>query len=109
MSSKLTENLKSFRLLHGFTQKQLAEKIECAPSTISSWENGEASPNGDFIYKLCEVFNTCPDVLFGFKPIEDLEKLMVDRDVAIKQLEEIKKQRLELENRIQAYARLLNR
>lgn len=107
--SKLTENIKSFRLLQGLTQKQLAEMIDCAPSTLSNWEKGEASPNGDNIYKLCEVFSTSPDVLFGFKPIQDLEKMEIDREITLKQLEDIKKQKLELENRIQAYARILNR
>ena len=107
--SKLTDNIKTFRLLSGMTQRQLAQILECSPSTLCNWENGNACPPGDSIYKLCEVFKTNPNTLFGFEPIEELEKLEIDRETSTKQLEEIKKQMVELENRIQSYSKLLNR
>ena len=42
--SKLNDNIKDFRLLHGLTQKELAKKIGRASNTLSTWEKGEASP-----------------------------------------------------------------
>lgn len=107
--SKLTDNIKDFRLLHGLTQKELAKMIDCAPSTLSNWENGEASPNGESIYKLCKVFDVNPNILFGFEEYKDLESFIQGKDAVLCELKEINKQKAELENRLKAYEKLTSR
>ena len=107
--SKLTDNIKDFRLLHGLTQKQLAKMIDRAPSTVSNWEKGEASPDGDCIYKICDVFDVTPNVLFGIEQNNELETFIKDKESIIKELEEINRQKNELENRLKSYTKLLSR
>ena len=107
--SKLNDNIKDFRLLQGLTQKELAKKIGRAASTLSTWEKGEASPDGDSIYKLCEAFDVTPNVLFGFEQNTDFEAFMQGKDSVLKELKEINKQKSQLENRLKAYAKILGR
>lgn len=44
------------RQLHGWTQRDVAEKIGTYPVNISRWERGEALPDHNFQQKLCELF-----------------------------------------------------
>lgn len=44
------------RQLHGWTQRDVAGKIDTYPVNISRWERGEATPSQDFQQKLCELF-----------------------------------------------------
>ena len=107
--SKLTDNIKDFHLLHGLKQKELAKLIERAPSTLSNWEKGEASPDGDSIYKLCKVFEVTPNVLFGYEQNADLESFIQGKDAVLNELKELNKQKAVLENRLKAYSKLLSR
>lgn len=106
--NQLTENIKNLRLLHGYTQRQLAQMIERAPSTLSNWEKGEISPDGESIRRLCEVFNCTPNQLFGVDKNEELEKYMLKREDALKEIQKMQQQKSELDARIRAYQRLLN-
>lgn len=107
--SKLNDNIKDFRLLHGLTQKELAKKIGRASSTLSTWEKGEASPDGESIYKLCEALEVTPNVLFGYEQNTDLEVFIQGKDAVLLELKEINKQKADLENKLKAYSRLLSR
>lgn len=40
MNNIFTENLKKFRLAKGFTQEQVAEKLNVNAQTVSRWECG---------------------------------------------------------------------
>lgn len=107
--SKLTDNIKDFRLLHGLTQKELAKMIDRAPSTLSNWEKGEASPDGESIYRLCEVFQVNPNVLFGYEENKDFKLFLQEKDAVLVELQEINKQKAKLENRLKAYDKLSSR
>ncbi|GLG01796.1 hypothetical protein Alches_18360 [Alicyclobacillus hesperidum subsp. aegles] len=47
------------------TQKQLAERIGVAQSTIASWETEKREPDQEHIIKLASFFNTTTDYLLG--------------------------------------------
>jgi transcriptional regulator with XRE-family HTH domain len=60
----------------GLTQKQLADKLKLAQSTIASWETGVRDPNSKMITKLAEFFDVPTDRLLArtyhtpsYKPI----------------------------------------
>ena len=36
-------------------QAELAEKLDVTPTTISRWENGQNTPNGEMIQKIADV------------------------------------------------------
>lgn len=48
-----------------WTIKKLAEKIDCCPTTLSSWELDKAYPNAIFLVSLADVFECTIDEICG--------------------------------------------
>jgi len=61
----LPTRLKTIRKLRGYSQEDLAEKINTTKSTISNYENGHSSPSADTLIRLADVLNTTTDYLLG--------------------------------------------
>lgn len=61
----LPTRLKTIRKLRGYSQEELAEKINTTKSTISNYENGHSSPSTDTLIRLADVLNTTTDYLLG--------------------------------------------
>ncbi len=57
--------LKSFRQQRGLTQKNIADKIQVTPATVSKWEDGLLNPGFLHIYNLCHAFDITLDELLG--------------------------------------------
>ena len=57
------EKLNRFRLSHGLSQKQLAEKLNISNKAVSKWENAEAMPPIETLIKIAKIFNTTIDEL----------------------------------------------
>lgn len=57
MKNYFTENLKFLRMQKGFTQDELAKKMDKDYSTIGKWELGQRNPIMSDIIKLSEIFN----------------------------------------------------
>lgn len=64
------EKIKAARKAVGMTQKQLAEKIGVANTTVSNWEKNANRPDPDQIELLCGLLNIAPSILFGEKESE---------------------------------------
>jgi len=81
MSKEFGQNLKEFRIKQGLYQKDIAEELDIAQVTVSSWERGNSEPNIDQILQLCEILNTTPNDLNGFEDVKEnkseLEKRLV--------------------------------
>lgn len=56
--------LREHRLDAGLTQSQLASLVGCSKNAISSIERGEYMPSLILCYKLCDVLNCSPNMLF---------------------------------------------
>mgnify|MGYP002625111859 CR=1 FL=1 len=54
------EKLKAARLNIGLNQAEVAEKLECAPTSLRNWENGKVQPSLEVLSKLCEVYRIAP-------------------------------------------------
>jgi DNA-binding XRE family transcriptional regulator len=54
-------NLKFYRVLHKFTQAELAKKVEALPHHISAMETGKRAISKAMALKLSELFNVSPD------------------------------------------------
>lgn len=81
MGVSFGEKIKSARKAKGFTQKQLAAKINAAHNSISDWENDKNKPDPDTIELLCGVLEITPNYLLAASP-EDFspkDKLLVRR------------------------------
>ena len=51
------ENLKNIRKLRGFSQKQVASKLNVVESCYANWEQGRTEPSISMLRKICEIFN----------------------------------------------------
>lgn len=55
----------TMRERHGWTQRQLAEAIPCAPSTLSRIENGHQGPDWSTLSDLAAAFGVQPSVILS--------------------------------------------
>lgn len=62
----MTNNLKFFRSLLGYSQTQVSELVECSRNTISSIERNEYMPSLRLAFKLADVLNVKIQSLFDF-------------------------------------------
>lgn len=65
MIKGLPERLKALRTKHGYSQKQIADRLNISPSIVSSYETGERTPSTDVLLKLSYLFNCSTDYLLG--------------------------------------------
>ena len=64
MLSLLGERLKFLRQLHGYTQKEVGEKLGVSPSVISGYEHGKP-PSLERILLLTRIYGCSIDYLLG--------------------------------------------
>lgn len=57
MNKKFADTLKKLRTLKSISQRELAEKIFVARSTIAKWENGYNLPDAFMIDRICKVLD----------------------------------------------------
>lgn len=58
--------LRKLRVEKGLSQAELAEKLDCAPASIGSYEQGQRIPRNKMLYKIAKFFNVSVDYLFDF-------------------------------------------
>lgn len=87
------ENLKAMRKAKGYTQEELAIKINVVRQTVSKWEKGLSVPDADVLSQIAEVLDTKVSVLLGGTITEEAEK-----DAVAEQLAKISEQ-LAIKNR----------
>ena len=58
----------------GWTQEQLAEKVEVWPKTISNWENGKGEIKPDNLQKLAQAFNVSAAEIMAGKDMPELSE-----------------------------------
>lgn len=59
-------NIKKYRKIKGYTQAQLAEKIDISTIHMSHLETGSVSMSLDCLIKICDALDITPDeLLFG--------------------------------------------
>jgi transcriptional regulator with XRE-family HTH domain len=61
----LGKNIYNLRVKKGYSQEQLAAKINVSRQTIYKWESNIAIPRADHIMQLVELFKISYDELFA--------------------------------------------
>ncbi len=61
------DNLKNLRKERGFSQEQLAVRLNVVRQTVSKWENGTSVPDAELLIKLAEVLDVSVSDLLGKK------------------------------------------
>lgn len=59
------ENLKKIRKDKGYTQEELAKKLNVVRQTVSKWEKGLSLPDVDILSKIADILETDVNVLLG--------------------------------------------
>ena len=65
--------IRIFRKSAGFTQDELAKRLNTTKQTISRYEKGERKANQDMLFKLCNIFDVSIDDFFPVIPKNVLE------------------------------------
>lgn len=67
----LNENIKAVRKTKGFSQEELAIKLNVVRQTVSKWERGLSVPDSEMLISISEVLETPVGVLLGETVKED--------------------------------------
>lgn len=70
IKTNLAKNIAELRLINGFTQIELAEKLNYSDKTISKWERGESSPDITALVEMAELFGVSLDCMVREENIE---------------------------------------
>nr|WP_082301969.1 helix-turn-helix transcriptional regulator [Streptococcus gallolyticus] len=81
------ERLKKRRLEKGFTQQQIADKLNINRVTYTNWEKGNREPNLDKIIELTQILDTTIDYLVGLSDIPT-------RGITTKELDELSREKV---------------
>lgn len=65
--------IKELRLLNGWRQEDLAQKLNTKRQTVARYETGERGLDVDTILRLCDIFECSADYLLGRSPTGDLK------------------------------------
>ncbi len=77
-----SENLKTMRKAKGFTQEELAIKLNVVRQTVSKWEKGLSVPDADVLSKIAEVLDTKVSILLGGTITDEVDKNAVAEQLA---------------------------
>lgn len=80
----LSENIKTLRKQKGYSQEQLADRLNVVRQTVSKWEKGYSVPDADMLEELADIFEVQVGDLLG-KEILTQEKT-TDIGELVKQL-----------------------
>ena len=79
-----SENLKAMRKAKGYTQEEVAIKLNVVRQTVSKWEKGLSVPDADVLIKLAEVLDTKVSILLGGSIADKEDKNAVtDTDIKL--------------------------
>lgn len=67
------ENLKKLRESKGLTQRDLANEMQIAKTTLCYYEQGKISPSVEMITKLADYFGCSVDYLLGHQSVNILQ------------------------------------
>ena len=89
-----SDNLKAIRKAKGYTQEELAIKLNVVRQTVSKWEKGLSAPDADVLAKIADVLDTKVSVLLGGAiPEEDDQNAVAEQLAKISEQMAIKNRR----------------
>jgi transcriptional regulator with XRE-family HTH domain len=64
-----SQRIKELRKENGYTQRELATKLELTNSTVCDWETGRSEPDLETLKKIAQLFSVSTDYLLGLSDI----------------------------------------
>lgn len=62
----LGQRIHELRLAFGWSQVELAKRLNITKQTVSNWENDNIQPSVEMAIRIAKTFNVTTDYLFGF-------------------------------------------
>ena len=67
----LNETLKALRKQKGYSQEEVAARLNVVRQTVSKWEKGLSVPDADALVRLAELYEVTVSELLGAPPAEE--------------------------------------
>ncbi len=83
----IAANLAFFRKQHGYSQLELAQKLNYSNKNISKWENGETTPNVFILKKIAELYGIGVDDLLA----DNTNNTIAEEELQTRQIKRRKK------------------
>jgi transcriptional regulator with XRE-family HTH domain len=71
----LGQRIQELRTGCGWSQVEVAKRLQVAKQTVSNWENENIQPSIDMLVRLAQLFNVSTDYLLG---MDNIPRLNVD-------------------------------
>ena len=78
----LSHNLQTLRKKMGYSQQELASKVNVVRQTVSKWEKGLSVPDADVLCKIADALDTDVSTLLGEEIVEETDKSAVAQQLA---------------------------
>ncbi len=69
----LSKRIHELRVAVGWSQVELAKRLQVSKQTVSNWENDNIQPSIDMLVRLSGVFGVTTDYLLGLEDIPRLD------------------------------------
>ncbi len=64
----LYERMKALREKAGYSQAQLAKKLDVTRSSVNAWEMGLSTPTTQYVVAMAKLYHVSTDYLLGIEP-----------------------------------------
>lgn len=64
----ISDKIKELREHAGYSQAQLAKRLDVTRSSVNAWEMGLSTPTTQYIVALSKLFHVSADYILGIKP-----------------------------------------
>lgn len=68
----LGQRIYELRISTGWSQVQLAEKLNISKQTVSNWENENIQPSIEMLVRLAKLFHVSTDYLLGLEKLSSI-------------------------------------
>lgn len=83
----LGSNLKRFRIENGFSQGDLAEKLNVSRQAVSRWETGKTQPDIETLKTISVLYSTTLDELLDYHTTKNKKKVFISEMESIEPIE----------------------
>ena len=66
------QRINELRIAMGWSQVQLAEKLNISKQTVSNWENENIQPSIEMLVRLAKLFHVSTDYILGLESVQTL-------------------------------------
>ena len=86
------KRIQDLRKNHGWTQKELAERLHVTDKSVSKWERGLNYPDMAMLEPLANTLDTTVVELLGIENVPEEEKVEAVTAVAVEETEQLRKE-----------------